>query len=321
MEHGRVTRVKPACHRIIRLADTRMPDSKEIFGLQPFAHEFEPIYALIRRAMDSLDVSIRLFRLDEMYGESILEDLYKAIEESDLVVADLSHRNPNVMYELGYAHAVRKPVILIAQNTEYVPFDFKAVPGLIYDVERGHGKFVERLASLVGDALSNPERFTTRPTTAPSLNNVFVSYSHTDREFLQRLLVHLRPLEKEGLIDLWVDTKLEAGDKWKTEIERALRRSRVAVLLITADFLASDFIVNNELPPLLAKAESEGTRIIPVILKPCRFTRDKNLSPFQAINDPRKPLAMLEGPEQEFIYDRVSSAIEKSMVDGNLNDA
>jgi hypothetical protein len=124
-------------------------------------------------------------------------------------------------------------------------------------------------------------------------------------------MIHLHPLEKQGQIDLWADTKLTAGDKWKTEIEQALNRSRVAILLITADFLASDFIVDNELPPLLTKAESQGTGIIPVILKPCRFTRDRNLSSFQAINDPNAPLVTLPEAEQEKIYDKISEAVER----------
>jgi len=147
----------------------------------------------------------------------------------------------------------------------------------------------------------------------PAAASVFISYSHKDGEFLRRLMVHLRPLEQEGLIDLWVDLRLEAGDRWKIEIEEALSRARVAIMLITADFLASDFIVNNELPPLLKKARSQDTHIIPVILKPCRFTRDKNLSGFHAINDPAAPLVTLPEGEQEKIYDKISEAVERSM--------
>jgi len=92
--------------------------------------------------------------------------------------------------------------------------------------------------------------------------------------------VHLKPLERDGLIDLWVDTRLRPGDRWKKEISAALERAQVAILLISADFLASDFITNDELPPILTAAEQKGTRIIPIILKPCRFARDKNLRHF-----------------------------------------
>ena len=143
---------------------------------------------------------------------------------------------------------------------------------------------------------------------------IFISYSHKDTEFLNRLLVHLQPLEYEGVIDFWVDTKIQAGDKWRNEIEKALKHARAAILLVSADFLASEFIVKNELPPLLEKAEMEGTHIIPVIIKPCRFARDKNLSRFQAINSPSSPLIMLAEGDQEKIYDQIAEAVEKLMV-------
>ena len=77
--------------------------------------------------------------------------------------------------------------------------------------------------------------------------------------------------------------------------------------------MASDFIVDNELPPLLAKAESQGTRIVPVILKPCRFARH-NLGRFQAINAPSNPMISMNEGEQEFVYDQVAELVEKSLI-------
>ena len=164
-------------------------------------------------------------------------------------------------------------------------------------------------------ALDDPASFSFAgaPRQQSQNRNLFISYSHRDKVCLDRLLVHLKPLEKEGVIDLWVDTKLSAGDKWKPRIEASLRNARVAILLVSADFLASDFIVDNELPPLLTAAEAEGTRIIPIILKPCRFSRDKHLSPFQSINDPRQPLIKMELAEQEEVYDKVSELVESYM--------
>ncbi|MDA3909932.1 MAG: toll/interleukin-1 receptor domain-containing protein [Bacteroidales bacterium] len=143
-------------------------------------------------------------------------------------------------------------------------------------------------------------------------NKIFISYSHKDKTFLDRLLIHLKPLEKQGLIDTWVDTRLMAGDKWKKELETALKNAKVGVLLISADFLASDFIIDNELPPLLYNAEKAGTLIIPVILKPCRFLRDKNLHEFQAINSPSEPLSQINDNEKEIIYDSIAQRIEET---------
>ena len=147
-------------------------------------------------------------------------------------------------------------------------------------------------------------------TSKPERTSVFMSYSHTDTEFLEELSVHLKPLEKAGLVDTWSDQRIHAGSLWKKEIDSALERASVAVLLISPQFLASDFIVDNELPPILTKAYDKGLRVLPIILKPCRFTRDPNLSQFQAVNDPKNPLARMELWERDEIYDRISNEIE-----------
>jgi len=107
---------------------------------------------------------------------------------------------------------------------------------------------------------------------------IFVSYSHADSDHLQRLKIHLRPFERQSLVDVWSDTKINAGQLWKKEIEDALGRAAVAILLVSADFLASDFVATDELPPLLKAAEEEGVKILPVILKPCAFTEIESLS-------------------------------------------
>lgn len=141
-------------------------------------------------------------------------------------------------------------------------------------------------------------------------NRIFISYSHKDKDYLERLMIHLKPLERQGLVDTWVDTSIKAGSKWKKEIESALKQTKIAILMVSADFLASDFIIENELPPLLHAAEGKGTLVIPVILKPCRFKREKNLRDFQAINSPDEPLSLLSDNQRELIFDAIAQRIE-----------
>jgi len=285
---------------------------KRIFVLQPFKAEFDSVYTLIRHSAQAALPEVDVFRVDELQdARTIADAIYQAIETSDLIICDITNGNPNVMYELGYAHALRTRILSTFPST------CTRYACSCTTVRLPTGNFIKSLRDLIAEAFRSPAAFANRPSIELSVNRVFISYSHVDSHFLKRLMVHLKPLEKEGLIDLWVDTRLKAGDKWKNAIEEALSQARVAILLVTADFLASDFIVDNELPPLLARAEAAGARIIPVILKPCRFARNRDLNIFQAVNDPRLPLVTLPEGEQEEIYDKVASAVEHVMVAPN----
>src|SRR4051812_47433596 len=100
---------------------------------------------------------------------------------------------------------------------------------------------------------------------------VFISYSHRDARLLDSLRDHLAPRVIEGVIEAWDDRRLEGGDRWQEAIEGAIASARVAVLLVSPQFLASDFIRNVELPLLLAAADAEGVLILPVILSVTSF--------------------------------------------------
>src|SRR3954466_1888279 len=139
---------------------------------------------------------------------------------------------------------------------------------------------------------------------------VFISYSHADKDWLDRLKRHLKPLVREGNLDCWDDTHIRPGDDWKQEIGNALDTAQVAVLLISADFFASDFIDETELPPLLDAAKAKGVRILPVILSACRFARNPALARFQAVNPPDQPLKDMPEGEQERVLDRLAHTIE-----------
>ena len=145
---------------------------------------------------------------------------------------------------------------------------------------------------------------------SPTRSKVFISYSHADREWLDRLRRHLKPLVREGNLDCWNDTRIRPGDDWKQEIQNALDTAQVAVLLISADFFASDFIDETELPPLLDAAKAKGVRILPVILSASRFARNPDLARFQAVNSPSRPLNGMPQAEQERVLDRLAHTVE-----------
>ncbi len=145
-------------------------------------------------------------------------------------------------------------------------------------------------------------------------DHVFVSYSHADEEYLKRLRVHLGLLERRN-IKIWTDKDIEPGMKWQDEIRDALSRTKVAVLMISTDFLNSDFIANQELPSLLAAAQSEGVAILPVIVKPSAFgdLEIEPLSCYQAVNMGRPLVKLKDDAEREEEFVRILQVIRKHM--------
>jgi hypothetical protein len=104
-----------------------------VFVLMPFDKEFDDIYALgIKKACENAGAYAE--RVDEQIFEGrILERIYNQIAKADIIVADMTGRNPNVFYETGYAHALGKRVILLAQNISDIPFDLKDYPHIVYE--------------------------------------------------------------------------------------------------------------------------------------------------------------------------------------------
>ncbi len=100
---------------------------------------------------------------------------------------------------------------------------------------------------------------------------VFVSYSHKDEKEKDELLSHLSILQHAGFIGLWSDDQIGAGANWETEINQAIKQAKVAILLVSANFLASDFIAGKEVSSLLNRRKHEGLVIFPVIAKACAW--------------------------------------------------
>lgn len=131
-------------------------------------------------------------------------------------------------------------------------------------------------------------------------NHVFVSYSHADKEYLDDIKRHFKPFLSR--IVLWDDEQILPGEKWGEEIKKALETASVAILLVSTDFLGSDFIMNNEMSSLLKAAESRGCVILMMILKPCVLEEFPALSQYQAMNPLNRPVIKMDATEREELY-------------------
>ena len=138
---------------------------------------------------------------------------------------------------------------------------------------------------------------------------VFISYSHKDIAWLERLQTMLKPLVRNKSLSAWDDKQIRSGQKWRDEIESALGRAKVAVLLVSPNFLESDFIAERELPPLLKAAEGAGTKIVWVPVRACLW-QETPIEAYQAAHDPAKPLASLSEADQDSALVTICKAIK-----------
>jgi Leucine-rich repeat (LRR) protein len=143
-------------------------------------------------------------------------------------------------------------------------------------------------------------------------NQIFISYSHRDSDWLKRLETMLKPLTRGLKITLWADTKIASGANWKDEIEQALAASKVALLIVSPNFLASDFISEHELPVLLSAAKKHGLRILWMAVSHSLY-KETEIAEYQALHDPTKPLDGLPAAEQNQVLFRICENIKESL--------
>ena len=139
--------------------------SHEVFVLMPFASELQPVYTdHIKNVAKRLNISAG--RADDFFTtHAIIEDIWSAIFSCKVVISDCSGRNPNVFYETGIAHTLGRPVILIAQRLDDIPFDLRHLRVIEYSLTpRGMKLFEETLYKTLRVYFSDAKSITPRST-------------------------------------------------------------------------------------------------------------------------------------------------------------
>ncbi|SEQ85364.1 TIR domain-containing protein [Epilithonimonas lactis] len=129
------------------------------FVVMPFSNLYQIEYeSIIKPTLEELN--IQCVRGDEIYSKQrIMDDIWESIKSCRFVIAELTGKNPNVLYEIGLAHAIGKPVIILTRNSDDVPFDLKDLRYLYYDVNDPFWgiNLKKGLTNLINKVIENPE--------------------------------------------------------------------------------------------------------------------------------------------------------------------
>jgi hypothetical protein len=131
-------------------------EKNDVFVLMPFAEALKPVYEDHIKPVTSA-LSLTVGRADDLFSaHSVMADVWSGIFNARVIIADCTGRNPNVFYEIGLCHALGRPVILITQSSDDVPFDVKHIRFIHYTfTPRGMGKFEAILDKTIRQVLKD----------------------------------------------------------------------------------------------------------------------------------------------------------------------
>jgi hypothetical protein len=143
------------------------------------------------------------------------------------------------------------------------------------------------------------------------VSTVFLSYSHKDEPYRDQLEIHLEMLKRQGVISIWHDRRLTAGDDFGAGIARELERADIILLLVSADFLASEYCYSVEMRHALERHQRRTARVIPVILRLCEWQQ----APFAhllACPTDGRPVSKFADPDEAYL--QIAKAIRAAAV-------
>ncbi|MCP4252596.1 MAG: toll/interleukin-1 receptor domain-containing protein [Candidatus Scalindua sp.] len=148
----------------------------------------------------------------------------------------------------------------------------------------------------------------------PTTSQLFISYCHKDKQWLDHLLTMLTPFAEKHGLSFWSDQDVVPGEALLDKINEALRAANVALLLISSDYLASSFVQQHELPAILNKYKLGGIRILWIAVRPSMY-KETPISNIQALNNPSTPLSQYSYREVETKLFNVCTRIKAALVE------
>lgn len=297
--------------------------------------------ALIEKEVDVLTWTEDVFTL----SPSVLGGLQQSIASADLAIfvatpaSGIKELSSNLIVELGICigllGAQRTAVVSEARMPADLPSDVRGLTYFIFPRTRRADDLRRNLRStarkirewarklgprqdrspepiLPGAVVPSPSGGTKEiPQTAAGAKGrrgVFISYSHKDAKWLERIRTMLTPLVRAQEISVWDDTKIKPGTKWKQEIEKAIDRAQVALLLVSPNFLASSFIADKELPPILNASRDKGLIVVWALVSACLYKKTP-IAEYQAAHPTAKPLDALTLPKRNEALLAIAEAI------------
>ena len=130
--------------------------------------------------------------------------------------------------------------------------------------------------------------------------SVFISYSHQDKALLKELEKHLSNLKRQHVIASWYDGNISPGTEWESQIITHLNTDQIILLLISADFMDSDFCYSVEMTRAIARHDADQARVIPIILRPTDW-KGAPFSKLKALPTDGKAVTRWPTPDDAFV--------------------
>jgi hypothetical protein len=276
------------------------------------AHEDMPAARSIYQRLWTLGVELQLHVVNFLVGHDLNRAAVDAIDAAAVVIFFASPRSfdnsGRLKREQEFVVSVareEKPLIVVFEETYStstppppLPPSLSEVPWIRLSEPDGYAQLAHQLLelnktaslSLAGKARVDPGR--------PL--RLFISYSHRDESYRDELVRHLSSLEREGIIEIWHDRRFYPGTAVDDEIRNQLDSAHVVLILVTADFIASDYCYSKEMHRALERHEWGYCVVVPIVIRPVDW-RHAPFAKLLALPRDGKPVTTWEHQDQAFV--------------------